>query len=112
MSGERGQASIEFLGALPAVLLAAAVCLQLLAIGYTAVLAGNAAEAGALALARGRGAAGATGAARGSVPGWARNGARVVAARGLVRVTLRPPSLIPRAGSLVPIHASAAVAGP
>src|ERR671928_152904 len=47
MPAERGQASVELLGAVPAVLLVGAVVLQLLAIGYAASLAGVAAEAGA-----------------------------------------------------------------
>ena len=50
-SGERGQASVELLGAVPALLLLGLVAFQLLAVGYAAVLAGNAAEAGALAAA-------------------------------------------------------------
>ena len=48
-----GQATVEVLGALPALLLLGLVALQLLAVGYSAVLAGAAAEAGALALAGG-----------------------------------------------------------
>ena len=58
MRGERGQATVELLALLPAVLLVGLVCLQLLAVGYAKVLAGTAAEAGALALAVGGGPAG------------------------------------------------------
>ena len=54
MAEERGQASVELVAALPALLLAALVALQLLAAGYAMTLADGAAEAGALALAVGR----------------------------------------------------------
>ena len=66
---ERGQASVELVGAVPALLLLALVLFQLLAVGYSAVLAGSAAEAGALALAGG---GDARAGARDAVPGWAR----------------------------------------
>ena len=48
---ERGQASIELLAALPFVFVAALLCLQLLAAGYSLTLADGAVEAGAIALA-------------------------------------------------------------
>ncbi|HKP88987.1 MAG TPA: hypothetical protein VJT75_03330, partial [Thermoleophilaceae bacterium] len=64
-AGERGQASVELLGALPALLLVGLVAFQLLAIGYAKVLASDAAEAGALATAAGSDAAAA---ARAAVP--------------------------------------------
>ena len=51
LARENGQAAIELLGALPVLLLLGVAVAQLLAVGYAAVLAGNAAEAGALALA-------------------------------------------------------------
>ena len=54
MADERGQATVELVAALPALLLAALVALQLLAAGYALTLADGAAEAGALALASGR----------------------------------------------------------
>ncbi|HEV2873708.1 MAG TPA: hypothetical protein VGW14_01050, partial [Thermoleophilaceae bacterium] len=63
--------------------------LQLLAVGYASVLAGNAAEAGALAVAAGNdGRAG----ARQALPGWSRARARVDVDGGRVEVELRPPS--------------------
>ena len=52
-STETGQASVELLGVLPLVVALALAVFQLLAVGYSSVLAGNAAEAGALALAAG-----------------------------------------------------------
>lgn len=88
---ERGQASVEVLGAVPALLLLGLVILQLLAVGYAAVLAGTAAEAGALALA---GSGDARAAVRESLPGWSRARARVVISGESVRVRLRPPSPI------------------
>ena len=48
---ERGQASVELLAGIPALLLAGLLALQLLAVGYSVTLADGAAEAGALALA-------------------------------------------------------------
>jgi hypothetical protein len=87
--GERGQATIELVAALPALLLAALVCLQLLAAGYAWTLADGAAEAGALALASGGSAAAA---AREAVPGWAEEEVSVSVRGGRVSVRLRPPS--------------------
>src|SRR5436305_1730714 len=97
---ECGQAAVEFV---------AVVVMQLLAVGYTAVLAGDAAEAGALALARGHGP---EAAARGAVPGWAKGGMQVRRAVGAVRVQMKPPRLVPWVGGLLRINASAAVAAP
>ena len=78
MADARGQASVELVAALPALLLAALVALQLLAAGYALTLADGAAEAGALALASGGSAADA---ARGALPGWAKDDV-AVAVRG------------------------------
>lgn len=86
---ERGQATVELVAALPALLLAALVALQLLAAGYALTLADGAAEAGALALASG---GSATEAARESLPGWAADDVAVSVEGGEVLVRLRPPS--------------------
>jgi hypothetical protein len=88
-ASERGQASVELLGAVPALLALGLALLQLLAVGYSAVLAGAAAEGGALALAGG---ADPKAGARASLPGWSRSRARVAVSGGTVRVRLRPPS--------------------
>jgi hypothetical protein len=88
---EDGQASVDLLGALPALLVLALVVFQLLALGYSKVLAGDAAEAGALALAGGGSAADA---ARRALPGWSRAHMRVAVTGGRVRVRLQPPSPI------------------
>jgi hypothetical protein len=106
---ERGQAAVELVAGLPALLLTAVVVMQLLAVGYTAVLAGDAAEAGALAMARG---GGAEAAARSALPGWARRGMEVRRAVGAVHVRMRPPRLVPWVGGLLRVRASAAVAAP
>ena len=91
--GERspalGQASVELLAALPALVLAAVLALQLLLVGYSLTIADGAAEAGALAGAAGRDA---RDAARNALPGWARGRSRVSAEDGRVRVEVRPPA--------------------
>jgi hypothetical protein len=86
---ELGQATVELIAGLPALLLAAFVAVQLLAAGFALTLADGAAEAGAVALASGRDAAPA---ARGALPGWARDGASVSVDGGRVTVRIRPPS--------------------
>jgi len=89
LRGERGQATVELIAALPALLLAALLALQLLAAGYALTLADGAAEAGALALASGDSA---TEAARAALPGWAEDDVAVEVEGGEVSVRLRPPS--------------------
>jgi Flp pilus assembly protein TadG len=86
---EAGQATVELVAAVPALLLAALISLQLLAAGYALTLADGAAEAGALALAEGGSAAEA---ARQALPGWADDDISVSIADGAVSVRLRPPS--------------------
>jgi hypothetical protein len=88
---ERGQATVELVAALPALLLASLVALQLLLAGYAITLADGAAEAGALALASGGSAAEA---AREALPGWAEDDVSVAVEGGEVSVRLRPPSPI------------------
>jgi hypothetical protein len=86
---EEGQATVELVAALPALLLAAFIALQLLAAGFALTLADGAAEAGAMALASGRDAAPA---ARAALPGWARGRASVEVRGGRVTVRVRPPA--------------------
>lgn len=109
MSGERGQAAVELLGAVPALLLLGLVAFQLLAVGYSAVLAGNAAEAAALAVAAG---ADPRDAARASVPGWSRARMKLKAEGGRVDVTLRPPAPLERVERALAVSASAEVRAP
>jgi hypothetical protein len=104
---ERGQATVELLGTIPALLLVGLVTFQLLAIGYAKVLAGDAAEAGALAAAGG---ADASAAARAALPGWSRAGMRVRVEGGDVRVVLSAPSPLHALRRRLTVAASAAVA--
>jgi hypothetical protein len=87
--GEKGQATVELVAAVPALIVAALISLQLLAAGYALTLADGAAEAGALALAEGGSAAEA---ARDALPGWADDNVSVAVEGDEVIVHLRPPS--------------------
>jgi hypothetical protein len=102
---ERGQATVELVAALPALLLAGLVALKLLAAGYSMTLADGAAEAGALALASGGSAAEA---AREALPGWAEDDVSVEVEGGTVSVRLRPPSPIPALSERLAVSSSAA----
>jgi hypothetical protein len=106
MADERGQALVEVVAALPAMLAVALVLLQLLATGYSAVLAGSAAEAGALALAGG---GDAQSAVRHALPGWSKARARVDVSGGTVRVRLQPPSPLKLVARKLEVSAEAAV---
>jgi hypothetical protein len=106
---QRGQASVELLGALPALLALAFAAFQLLAVGYAAVLAGTAAEAGALALASG---VEAREGVRESLPGWTRARARVSVHGGTVNVRLRPPSPIAAVSRRFEVTGEASVESP
>ena len=107
--GERGQASVELLGVLPLLIAVALAGAQLLAAGYSSVLAGNAAEAGALALAGG---GDPRASARDALPGWSRARARVSSSGGEVRVQLRPPTLLRALAGALEVSASARVEAP
>jgi hypothetical protein len=107
--GERGQASVELLGLLPLLLAVALAAAQLLAVGYSSVLAGNAAEAGALALAGG---GDPRASVRDALPGWSRAHARVSVSGGEVRVQLHPPTLLRPLAERLAVSASAAVEPP
>ena len=101
---ERGQATVELVAALPALLLAGLIALQLLVAGYAMTLADGAAEAAALALASGGSAAEA---AESSLPGWAADDVAVSVAGDEVTVQLRPPSPIPALARQLTISSSA-----
>ncbi len=105
MASERGQATVELIAALPALLLAGYIAFQLLATGYALTLADSAAEAGALALASGRPAVSAS---RAALPGWAEGGAQVSVRGGRVTVRVRPPSLSMGLGERLAVTSSAA----
>ena len=106
---ERGQGSVEFLAILPVVVVVALAAAQLLAVGYSSVLAGNAAEAGALALAGG---GDPRAAARAAIPGWSRARAQVSVKGGQVSVRLRPPTLLRAFTGELGVSARAAVEAP
>ncbi len=104
-----GQATVEAVALIPALLAVGLAALQLLAVGYASVLAGGAAEAGALALASGGNArAGAIEA----LPGWSEARARVGVEGGRVEVRLRPPSPLRILAERLEVEASAAVETP
>ncbi len=101
---QAGQASVELVASLPILLLAALIAFQLLVVGYSSSLADGAAEAGALALAAGQPAGAA---ARGSLPGWARQRAEVSRENGLVHVSLAAPSPMEALGAQLTVSSDA-----
>jgi hypothetical protein len=107
--GARGQATVEAIALVPVILAVGIGVLQLLAVGYASVLAGNAAEAGALALAAGTDA---RAGARQALPGWSRARARVEVEGGRVAVHLRPPSPLRSLADGLEVTATAAVEAP
>jgi hypothetical protein len=109
---ERGQASVELLAALPLLIALGLAGVQLLSVGYASVLAGNAAEAGALALAGASDASDARAGVRAALPGWSRARARVGVENGRVTVRLRPPALLSALGERLEVTADAAVEAP
>jgi len=105
MGREEGQASVELVAALPALLLAGLIALQLLVTGYALTLSDGAAEAGALALAAGRPAAEA---ARDALPGWAEDGVEISVKGRQVTVHVRPPSPLEPIADHLTVTSSAA----
>jgi hypothetical protein len=109
LRAEHGQALLETIALIPLVLAVGLGLMQLLAVGYAGVLAGNAAEAGALALASGTDA---RAAARRAVPDWPGRRVTVGVGGGRVEVRLRPPSLLRAVGRALEVRATAAVEAP
>ena len=105
----RGQASVELLGALPALIVLGLFLFQALAVGYASALAGTAAEAGAISLAGG---GDAREAARTAVPGWSRARMHVAVTGGRVEVAMRPPSPIAALGRRLEVTSDATVRAP
>jgi hypothetical protein len=103
-AGCEGQAAVELLAGLPALLLAGLIAFQLLLAGYSLSLADGAAEAGALAAAAGEDA---EEAAREALPGWARDRVAVEGEGGEVKVELRPPSPLGGLGELLEVSSRA-----
>ena len=106
---ERGQAAVELLAALPALLLCGLIGFQLLAVGWAMTLADGAAEAGALARAAGTDS---EDAAREALPGWARDRVDVSVRGGRVEVELRPPSPLPGLSERLEVSSGAWVREP
>jgi hypothetical protein len=104
---ERGQASVELLATVPAVLLVAALVWQLALAGQTAWLCANAARAAARAEAVGRSG---RAAARSALPRSLESGMRVDDRGGAVRVSLRVPLLLRAWHSPVTVAATAHLA--
>jgi hypothetical protein len=100
---------VEVVALVPLIVAVGLGLLQLLAVGYASVLAGNAAEAGALAVAAGQdGRAG----ARQALPGWSRARASVDVDGGRVDVELRPPSPVSALAEALEVRAAAEVERP
>ncbi len=106
---EDGQASVELLAGVPALLLAGGIALQLLVVGYSSSLADGAVEAGALAVAAGRDPVAAVEAA---LPGWATGRIETEVDGGSLEVRLRPPSLSDGLSRVLEVDASAWVRAP
>jgi hypothetical protein len=104
-----GQATLEVIGLVPAAVAVGLALLQLLAVGYASVLAGSAAEAGALALAAG---ADAREGVKEALPGWSRARTRVAVNGGEVQVRLRPPAVLRALGERLEVTAEASVEAP
>jgi hypothetical protein len=109
MDRQSGQASVELLAGVPALLLAGVIALQLLAVGYSLTLADAAAEAGALAAAVGRDPEPAVDEA---LPGWAGNRVSVDERGGRVTVELRPPSPLAAVAERLEVRSSVWVRRP
>jgi hypothetical protein len=106
---QRGQATVELIGALPFVLIAGLLAWQLALVGHTAWLCANAARVAARAQVVGRdpGAA-----ARSALPRSLERGLEVERRRqGGVRVRVRLPILVRAWGGPVGIAASASLGG-
>lgn len=102
--GERGQASVELVAVVPALLLAGLIGLQMTLAGLAWSHADSAVEAGALAAAGGGEPAAAV---RSSLPGWARDGAEIEVDGGEVSLRLEPPSIVPGLGDALAIESTA-----
>jgi hypothetical protein len=106
--GERGQAAVELVALLPLVATIGLAIGHLLAAEAARELAGNAAEAAAIAVGRG---SDPEDAARAALPEWSRRRIDVVVRGRQVRVKLEPPAIAPSLGAALATTA-AADAGP
>ena len=107
--GERGQASVELLAAVPLLLLTGAVALQLSVAGYALTLADGAAEAGSLALVAGLPPGPAV---RAALPDWAKEDIQVEARNGRITVRHASPSPFEALSRGLTVSSTAVVTGP
>jgi hypothetical protein len=108
-SSARGQATVETIALVPLLLVVGLGLMELLAVGYASVLAGSAAEAGALALAGGTDP---KAAALRSLPGWSEAHTKIELEGGRVEIRLRPPSVLQALEERLEVGASAEVEEP
>jgi hypothetical protein len=106
---ESGQASVELVAGIPALVVAAAVVFQLLVMGYCSSLVDGAAEAGALAAAAGRPIAPAV---RAALPGWANDRYDLDRSGGALHVSMAAPSPLEAVGGRLRVGSSAWVRMP
>jgi hypothetical protein len=99
-----GQASIELLATVPALVTGAVIALQLAITGYSLHLADGAAEAAALAVAAGTDP---VAAATAAMPGWAADGLDVSVEESRVEVSVRPPAPHPSISAALEVSAAA-----
>lgn len=104
LRGERGQSTVELVALLPILLAVGFACAQLLMAGAARELAGNAAEAAAVALLQG---GDPERAARDAVPGWSHGRLDVEVRGGSVRVAIEPTPLVPPLADALTAHATA-----
>jgi len=105
----RGQATLETIALVPLLLIVGLGLMQLLAVGYASVLAGSAAEAGALALAGGTDP---RAAARRALPGWSEARTKIAVDGGRVEIRLRPPSVLRTLAERLEVNAAVEVEEP
>jgi pilus assembly protein CpaE len=108
LRGQRGQASVELIGALPALILSCVVVWQLVLVGHTAWLGAQAARAAARADVVGRNP---ERAARSVLPSSFERGLKVERRGRQVRVRVRVPLLLPRLHSSLAIAAASSLGG-
>jgi hypothetical protein len=108
-TGERGQASVELLGVMPAVLLCAALMWQFVLGGAALWASAHAARSAARAAVVGHDA---ELAARAALPDLFERGLRVTTEAGEVTVRLRVPLIVPGNPGPLSVSASAALGAP
>ncbi|WP_329282518.1 TadE/TadG family type IV pilus assembly protein [Streptomyces sp. NBC_00691] len=104
---DRGQVAVEFLGMVPLILLTLALLWQIVLVGYTYTLAGNAADEAARACAVGDDGAAAAGRHIGGA--WSVSGGACDVSGGMVHVeiSVEVPVLVPGLGGLFPVMGKA-----